>query len=501
MESYDVIIIGSGLGGLISGAKLAKEGKKVLLLEQHSIPGGCATSFKRKKFTVEVGLHEMDGFSDLKTAIFNDLGILNHIELLKIPEFYRVVHPNMDIVIPDETQKAIEVLTTAFPEEEKGIKKYFKTIHAIGQEIEKLPYTRKKSTLLLPVFPFIYPNITFNTFSTVGYFLDKIIKNTDLKLALIANMGYYHDNPYSMSLLYYAAAQAGFYKGGYFVKGGSQKLSDYLASFIKANGGEIRFKQLVTKILIENRKAVGVEYKEDSRRKGEIIQTAFANSIVANAAVPNVVNMLPEKERSILNKKVSHLETACSLLSIYICFKSEIKNLGSRHYSTFVMDESIKNPNDMLKNYKNDFLTRGFVFVDYSQIDSALAPQGKSFGVICTVDYLSNWDKLSEEDYKNKKENVAQLFFKKLDKLIPGIKEQIEYYEVGTPRTIQRYTLNPGGTAYGFAQTIKQAGIFRLPNKSPISNLYFASAWTNPGGGFTGAILSGWFCANEIESK
>ncbi len=68
--TYDAIIIGAGLGGLIAGAKLSKGGKKVLLIEQHSVPGGCATSFKRGDFTMEVGLHEMDGLhkKDLKTA-------------------------------------------------------------------------------------------------------------------------------------------------------------------------------------------------------------------------------------------------------------------------------------------------------------------------------------------------------------------------------------------------------------------------------------------------
>jgi phytoene dehydrogenase-like protein len=503
MENYDVIIIGAGLGGLVSGAKLSKEGKKVLLIEQHSIPGGCATSFKRKGFTIEVGLHEMDGFSenDLKTKIFKDLGVFDHIELLKVPEFYRVVTNNVDIVIPDNTQEAIKILTDYFPEEEKGIKKYFKTIQAIRNEIYKLPNIRKKTALLLPIFPLLYPNITFNTFNTVGRFLDKITKNEDLKLVLAANIAYYHDDPYSMSLIYYSAAQAGFYSGGYFIKGGSQKLSDYLANIIKSNGGEILFKQLVTKIIIENGKAVGVEYKKNSSKEDDINRSVFSKIIIANAAIPNLVTMLPEKEQLFLNKKIKHLEKACSLLSIYICFKSDIKELGNKHYSTFVMDRSISKQSDIRENFKNDFSSRSFVFVDYGQIDSGLAPQGKGFAVVCAVDYLSNWSELEEEEYKNKKEAVAQIFFKQIEKLIPGIMEQIEYYEVGTPKTIQRYTLNPDGTPYGFAQTVNQAGLFRLSNKSPITNLYFASAWTNPGGGFTGAMLSGWFCANEIENK
>ena len=101
-------------------------------------------------------------------------------------------------------------------------------------------------------------------------------------------------------------------------------------------------------------------------------------------------------------------------------------------------------------------------------------------------------------DYKAKKDEVAKIFIERLDRLIPGIKDQIEHYEVGTPKTIERYTLNPKGTPYGFAQIPSQASVRRMKNRSTLENLYFASAWTMPGGGFIGAILSGWSCAKEI---
>jgi len=98
---YDAIIIGGGLGGLTAGAKLAKEGKKVLLLEQHDIPGGCATTFRRKDFNIEVGLHEMVGFNtkDFKSKIFEDLDVFNNVEFLEVPEFYRFVNGRYDLVI------------------------------------------------------------------------------------------------------------------------------------------------------------------------------------------------------------------------------------------------------------------------------------------------------------------------------------------------------------------------------------------------------------------
>jgi phytoene dehydrogenase-like protein len=124
---YDIIIIGAGLGGLIAGAKLSREGKKVLLIEQHNRPGGCATTFKRKNFTFEVGLHEMHGPSpsDLKTKIFNDLDVFNNVEFIRIPEFYRFVNDRVEVIIPHDPELAIDRLSGLFPQETDGIKAYF----------------------------------------------------------------------------------------------------------------------------------------------------------------------------------------------------------------------------------------------------------------------------------------------------------------------------------------------------------------------------------------
>jgi len=301
-----------------------------------------------------------------------------------------------------------------------------------------------------------------------------------------------------MSLIYFAKAQAEYYHGGYFIKGGSQKLSDHLMHFIEKNGGKLILRHLVTRILTENGKAIGVEYKK-TKSKTDKTQKAFAKYIIANAAVPNVANqLLSEKESKKLHKKIQGLEIACSLISVYFGFGKPLKELGNKHYSTFVFDKEVLSLEDMHANYKGDWSKRNFVFCDYSQLDSGLAPQGKSVGVICTSDYVSDWDKLSREDYKARKEEVAQIFIERIEKLIPGIRDAIEYYEVATAKTIQRYTLNPDGSPYGFAQTPDQAITNRVRIKSPIKNLYFASAWSMPGGGFPGAILGGYFCAKEI---
>jgi phytoene dehydrogenase-like protein len=186
------------------------------------------------------------------------------------------------------------------------------------------------------------------------------------------------------------------------------------------------------------------------------------------------------------------------VLSLYLGFRKPPSELGNRCYSTFVFDESVSGQADVAAAIRADFSKRNFVFVDYSQIDSGLAPEGKAVGVICTMDYLSDWEHLSEEDYKARKEEVAQTLIRRLDRLVPGSRDEIEYYEIGTAKTIKRYTLNPGGTPYGFAQTPQQAIRKRIQRKSPVENLYFASAWSMPGHGFSGAVLGGYWCAMQV---
>ena len=202
-----------------------------------------------------------------------------------------------------------------------------------------------------------------------------------------------------------------------------------------------------------------------------------------------------------LSKVVGNPEIAPSILTVYLGFKKTPKDLGNSSYSTIFFDGGITSQQELAKYHHIDLSKRIFIFVDYSQIDSGLAPDGKSIGVFSAMDYISDWDTLPKDHYKERKEAAAQILIGRLDKHIPGIRDEIEYYEVGTPTTIRSYTLNPKGTAYGYAQIPSQAGRKRVKIQSPIQNLFFASAWTEPGHGFTGAIMSGCWCAEDILRK
>ncbi|NAS13752.1 phytoene desaturase family protein [Poritiphilus flavus] len=498
---YNTIIIGGGLAGLTAGATLSKFGKKVLLLEQHHKPGGCATTFKRGDFIIEVGLHEMSGMVEGGNLrrVFKMLEVDKNVHFEQVPEFYGVLSDKEDFVFPHGFEAATKALIDKYPEEEKGIKKFMKLIAGIRKEAHSLPGNPFVRKLIYPLMPLLYPNLVTATKHTVASWLNKYIKNENTKLDLVAHIAYWGDDPNTLSMFYFGLPFAGFIEsGGYFIKGGSQKLSDHLAEYIEEHGGTVLLGKKVEKINTENGKVTGVTFRDSLSTNGQSI-TIKSDNVVANCAIPTVPALLDEPYASTLRGKIDPHPNSTSLLCMYLGFKQKVAQFGVKYYSNFVQGEDVKSLKDVHPNQLGDWNKRSFIFVDYDKVDSGLAPSEKSEGVICCVAYLKNWEGLSDEEYKSKKEKVAQILLRRLEEKFPGIGESIEYYEVSTPKTIKRYTSNPSGSVYGFAQTLELTASRRFRNNFLIPNLYFASAWAFPGGGFEGSIMAGFLAALQMN--
>ena len=477
-----ITIIGAGLGGLTAGALLAKEGHSVTLLEQHNIVGGCATTFNRKGgFVCEVGLHEMDGVysNPLIAEIFKKLEVYENIEFVKPNEFFKITTKNGVFKMPDGVESAKEALIARFPKEQKGIEGYFKLIQRLGEHLNRLQNLSWYHYLL---FPFIFWEVILYRSKSVTEVLDKLIEDRELKLILNANVQYYNDSPDTLSFLLHSVAQYSYYKGGgYFIKGGSGRLSDYLAKVIKNSGGEV----------ITNANVVACrEHEVDYIYRGE------TKSIESNIVISN---LSPKQTYSLYNVRYSETKTVGNaLLSIYLGFSQNIKEVyGEGTYSNFIYDDidSTRGFNDMMQK---DILERGFAFMDYSQIDSGLTKSdSKSFGTICMIDHIEDWADLDDELYGQKKNELLASTVKKLEKYYPNISNLIEYAEVGTAKTVKRYIKTESGTAYGFKPTPKE--FFRVPKTKSdrVNDLYFVGQWVIAGG-FSPSIISGHICAKYL---
>ncbi|MBT8298526.1 MAG: NAD(P)-binding protein, partial [Maribacter sp.] len=262
---YNTVIIGGGLAGLTAGATLSKFGRKVLLLEQHHKPGGCATTFKRKDFIVEVGLHEMSGILENGTLpqIFKMLDADKEVELLKVPEFYAAYSERGKFVFPHGYDNATKALIDKYPEDKKGIERFIKLIAGIRKEGVNQPRSAWVRKLIYPFMPLLYPNLVEANRHTVGSWLDKYISNENAKIDLVAHLAYWGDDPYTLSMFYYGLPFSGFIEnGGHFIKGGSQQLSDYLAAYIEKQGGTVLLGKKAEKIITGNGQVTGVIFRD-----------------------------------------------------------------------------------------------------------------------------------------------------------------------------------------------------------------------------------------------
>jgi phytoene dehydrogenase-like protein len=292
---------------------------------------------------------------------------------------------------------------------------------------------------------------------------------------------------------------AGFIQnGGHFIKGGSQQLSDHLAAFIEKHGGTVLLGKKAEKIVTENGRVTAVTFRDNFNDRSAPVTMACDN-VVANCAIPVVPDMLDEPYATSLKQQVSDKTISCSLLCLYLGFNKDAAAFGVEHYSNYIMGDDVKTLKDVHPNQLGDWSKRSFIFVDYGKIDAELAPPGKSVGAICCVDYLKDWQGLDKDAYRAKKQEVAEVLLQRLDQQFPGIRESIEYYEMATPKTIERFTSNPDGSVYGFTQSKQQSGIKRFRNNFLIPNLYFASAWAFPGGGFEGSIMAGFLAALQMD--
>ena len=476
-----VVIIGAGLGGLTAGALLAKEGYSVTILEQHRVVGGCATTFRRKGgYTCEVGLHEMDAaYGDRVKETFASLGVYEHVTFVQPDEFYHIATDAFAFTMPHNREAAIEKLVLTFPHEEKAILHYFSLLETITREFETLIAA---SWWQYAAFPFVFRHILKYRTASTKVLMDRLFQDEKLKLILNANVGYYSDKVENLSFLLHALAQHSYYSGGgWYIKGGSQKLSDYLASVIRQHGGEVITKATVTQI--------GTHAVTYLHKKQTI--TIESDSIISNLSPASTYALagIPYHEKR---------QPAPSILTIYIGFKRNLKTIyGKKPYASFFLEgtHSIEGYDVMMDGAIEE---RGFGFTDYSQIDSGLTDDpGKSFGVMLSTDFLEEWQDMSREAYAQKKAMVLEKFLDKLELEYPHIKEYIEFSEVATAKTIQRYIKTPNGTAYGFSPTPEQ--FLRIPQvkSKKRKNLYFVGAWVI-GGGFSPAIMSGQICYKQI---
>lgn len=502
---YDAIVIGSGLGGLTAGALYARTGRRVLVLEQNDTFGGAATTYHRGAMTVEASLHETadpQATADPKGEIFEALDLYQDIELVPVGDFQEVRCPliGAPLVIPHGFDALRNRLSERFPHETDSIDRFLKRVGSIQMAVQIFMKEHDGLWWLAHgvAMPFRLWPVLRDWRTSVSEVLDRYFgDNEAIKIALAANLVYWSDEPDQMWWIFYAIAQGMFLeRGGYYIKGGSQVLSDRLVDRIREGGGEALAGQSAIEILLSEQGEVsGVRYRP---RAGGEDTVAHARVVLANASPHTVENMLPAAERDNFMAPYRDKPLSTSLFSINLGLNRRPSELGVSAYSTMIIPEWMKRLSDfkhcagLLADMPSGRLPV-FGVCNYSHIDSGLS-DGELFPMsLAGADRLTNWDGLSDADYHAKKNAWLDAIVERLDNEWPGFADAVVQREFATARTMRDYLNTPGGAIYGFAPNVPERGLLSGSPRTPetsIKGLWLASSFAGAGG-FSGAMYSG----------
>ncbi|MDK2822852.1 MAG: all-trans-retinol 13,14-reductase [Clostridia bacterium] len=476
-NEYDVIIVGSGIGGLTCGALLSKRGYKVLVLEQHYQVGGYCSSFKRKDFVFNTGVENVSGLWEKGpiSYLLKELGLKK--DELFVKNRMRYIFKKKEIDA-NNLEEFIKVLSDMFPYEKENIRAFFDEAKKAYEECYKdaeIYGTPLPAELIVKVFgerklldyPREHPHFYNWMDKAYKQKLDEYFTNEDLKTLLCALLGYVGTEPEKTSASSALTAVIAYYlHGGYFPRGGAQRFADSLKEVIESHGGKVLVHHKADRILVREGKVEGVRVNDKIFR---------SRIVVANANAKTTFLELVGEE-NLDEKFVEYIKSLKMSPSVIMVFLGVDMDLAS--YPTIIEN-----------------LDDGYSIVINSNADLSLAPKGKASVTILTGDNYHDFSEREVKEYFEKKKKFTEMLIKRAEKVIPNLSKHIVVQDAATPKTFERYTSMPEGAIYAFDQSIYTK---RPYFKTPIKGLYLASASTFPGGGIEAVVISGIICANNI---
>lgn len=458
-KSYDVIVIGSGLGGMTAANRLAKVGHKVLLLEAHNKLGGLATWFYRdnKKHVFDISLH---GFPYGMKKTCRKYWNKEIAELIVPLDDVRFINPEYSIqsnfTREDFTKKLIEQFMV--PKN---------TVEDFYNFIENMNFYDDQKMTNAELFEKFFP------------------ARKDIIRFLMEPIVYANGSTLDDPAISYGIVFSNFMKKGvYTFRGGTDHLIQLMQAELLSNNVDIKKHAHIDKIIIENNKAVGVYYKNEPIYAKTILSNGNIKSTIFNmVGAQYFSNQFIEKA-----KKVRLNSSSCQ---VYIGIKpgTMIDHIGDLIFTS---------------SYK-EFDSKALLSMDItSRTFSIYYPESRPFDqdqkyaiVSSTNANFEDWSNLDEISYKKEKIKMIEETIIALEQLIPDIREKIDFLEAATPLTVKKFTHHQNGASFG----TKFEGLeISMGLNKEIEGLYHA--------GSVGIIMSGWLGAanygviqaNEIDS-
>lgn len=489
--NFDVVVIGSGIGGLVTATQLAAKGAKVLVLERYIIPGGSAGYFEREGYRFDVGASMIFGFGDRGTTnlLTKALEAVDmSIETVADPvQIHYHLPDGLELKVHRDYEQFLQELITIFPHEAKGIRAFYNECWKVFNCLNAMELLSLEEPRYLTRVFFQHPLACLGLVKYLPLNAGDVARRhiKDPKLLKFIDMECYcwsvvpaSHTPMINAGMVFADRH---YGGINYPKGGVGQIAQKLVEGLEKAGGQIRYKARVTNILTDNGKAVGVKLADGKEY--------YAQRIVSNATRWDTFGKLlstestPAKEQ----KWQQRYQKSPSFLSLHLGVKAEVLPQGTECHHI------------LLENWDNMEAGEGTIFVSIpTLLDPDLAPLGHHIIHTFTPSWIEDWQGLSPQQYQDKKEAAATKLVHRLEAIFPQLSAGLNYQEVGTPRTHRRFLGREDGT-YGPIPRRKLAGLLGMPfNRTSIPGLYCVGDSTFPGQGLNAVAFSGMSCSHRI---
>ncbi len=500
---YDVIVIGSGAGGLAAAVPLAQVGLKTLVCEQHEIPGGWTQSFTLQGYRFSPGVHyigELQPGGSLR-RVYEGLGVSQDLAFCELnPDGYdHIVLGEQRFDFPKGRERLAERLKSRFPGEAKGIDGYLEAVDNLMQGLSRLGRVRGAGDALRSA------DAAASVLKWARYtgqdLIEHYISDPVLRGVLAGQSGDHGLPPSQVSVFVHAGITHHYFHGGYYPRGGGFAIPRAFVRALKRAGGELRLKTPVENILLEDGRVLGVRLAG-----GEELTARY---VISNADPEVTFGRLVGRARlsARLRRKLARLTYSVSALSLFFATDMDLRAAGldsgnfwfyqnanvdalyrlgmSDHVlraeepaSMFLTVTTLKDPSKM---HGGEHTCEAFTFVGY--------------------DAFRQWENSRPgqrpAEYEALKEDLAWKMFRALEKRIPGLSRRITFWNLGTPLTNRFYLNATRGNQYGIAKTRTQVGPGAFSVKSEIPGLYLCGASTLSHG-VAGATASGLAAARSI---
>lgn len=472
---FDAIIIGAGVGGLTAANYLAKAGARTLLVERHGIPGGYASSFRKKGHYFDAGAHYLSSLrpNGQLGRLFKDHQLEKYVAVHRADPSDTFITKDFTLEFPVDFEGQIKVLAAQFPEEASGIRKlYF--------------YMRDTSAVDLYV---ELKSLTFLEFLR-SYISD--FRLISLLEIMLANIGVPACRASALSSVFLFREYI--FDGGGYPENGIQAFPDALLNRFIDYGGTYWKGTPVSQIVLHSGKVIGIHTKKHG--------FVESSNVIANCDPIQLFGKLIHPNDTLdftrYLKRANNLQPSISAFILYIATKVPVSKINPYRGCVWYCPEY--KTEEWFSSWMDgsvDAKKEGFLLANSpSNHNAKLAPDGK--GSLCLIIGAPPKEK---EFWKENTARLTDLLLDRAEFILPGIKDAVDAIYPATPTTLHKYTLNHQGAMYGWAPIVSQVGHNVLPVLPSIDGLFVAGHWSGPpagAGGIPMAVYSGRQVAKRV---